>query len=194
MWVYTLSVCFIFYPLAIIYITIWMNQSSNSVSFIIFPVAFIHWTVRPDLSASTLSNISSFAPLSCKASTIHHSYGTTLFTNSKTSFVFSHWINKFFQLLSAFLKIKKNKFLLRHLDCWNYQDLSKFFYHLLKTFLYGYDFHIKLWLFSVSNDLATKLKVLLEFLIAMRLKQLYLKYIIYSPLSYRHCHCCSKSP
>merc|ERR1711957_702326 len=80
----TESMGFIIKPLAVIDISVSMDESSFSICLVLFPPSLVHGTVWPNLSSFSLSDILSFNPLSVIFSVIlkldHCSVFNGLFT------------------------------------------------------------------------------------------------------------------
>ena len=73
---------FIFLPLAVVDVSICMDQSAFAVSFVIGPVSFVHAAIRPDLDALALTNLCLFQPFSLILSSILKEHRLTKFALS----------------------------------------------------------------------------------------------------------------
>jgi len=63
-------VCLVVLPLAIIDITVCMNQSAFTIGLIVSPVSLVHGTVGPDLNALALTNVRATEPLALVLRTV----------------------------------------------------------------------------------------------------------------------------
>lgn len=60
----TVAVCLVVLPLAVVDVAVSVNESSFTVGFVVAPPTFIHGTVGPNLTAFSLSDVSTLNPFS----------------------------------------------------------------------------------------------------------------------------------
>ena len=100
----SVSMSLIVLPVAVVDITISMDQSALSISLIVGPVTLVHGAVRPDLDAFTLSNLLTTKPVSFIACSVLENNHFALLPDTKLLLKGDIIVAERSELLSHFLE------------------------------------------------------------------------------------------